>query len=212
MNLSTETSSYKNNTPQQSKQGQSQKLKQTHNEKQNINTNIHENEAQNTKYEVRKWEPIPFSWRFGGQKVQKWSLWRMTQSVWVSFSWERKWIVIKSLRENWKYLKTDPFLPNTLFSRLGWVTNKSSGLAAKTLEDKIVKNFLSVFHDWKVYPRGSRELSRENLCVPLVTGPFTREQVGKINTRARSWNLRPGWPAIELPKQGNTVFEIFQFL
>ena len=60
--------------PQQSKQGQSQKSKQTHNKKQNkkkqnINTNIHENEVQNTRYDVRKWEPIPFSWRFEGEKV-----------------------------------------------------------------------------------------------------------------------------------------------
>ena len=65
-------------------------------------------------------------------------------------------------------------MQNTRFSRLKWVANKSPGLAAKTLKDKIVKNFLSVFRDWKVYLRGSRELSRENLCVPLATGPFTR--------------------------------------
>ena len=75
-------------------------------------------------------------------------------------------------------------MQNTRFSRLKWVANKSPGLAAKTLKDKIVKNFLSVFRDWKVYPWGSRELSRENLCVPLVTGPFTRKQVAKINTWA----------------------------
>ena len=48
-----------------------------------------------------------------------------------------------------------------------------------------MKNFLSVFRDWKVYLRGSRKLSRENLCVPLATGPFTRKQVAKINTRSR---------------------------
>ena len=78
-------------------------------------------------------------------------------------------------------------MQNTLFSRLKWVANKSPGLAAKTLKDKIVKNFLSVFRDWKVYPRGSHELSRKNLCVTLATGPFTHEQIAKINTRARSW-------------------------
>ena len=103
-------------------------------------------------------------------------------------------------------------MQNTRFSRLKWVANKSPGLAAKTLKDKIVKNFLSVFRNWKVYPRGSRELSRENLCVPLATGPFTREQVAKINTRACGWSMRLGWPATESPKQGNTIFEIFQFL
>ena len=103
-------------------------------------------------------------------------------------------------------------MQNTHFSRLGWVANKSSGQATKTLKDKIEKKFLSVFRDWKVYPRGSRELSRENLCVPLATGPFTREQVAKINMRARDWSMRLGWPATESPKQGNTIFEIFQFL
>ena len=62
----------------------------------------------------------------------------------------------------------------------------SLGLAAKTLKDKIVKKILSVFRDWKVYPRGSRELNHENLYVPLATGPFTHEQVAKINTGACS--------------------------
>ena len=75
-------------------------------------------------------------------------------------------------------------MQNMRFSRLKLVANKSPGQAAKTLKDKIVKNFLSVFRDWKVYPRGSRELSRKNLCVTLATEPFTREQVAKINTRA----------------------------
>ena len=70
--------------------------------------------------------------------------------------------------------------------------NKLQGLAAKTLKDKILKNFLSVFRDWKVYPRGSRELSRKNLCVPLATRPFTREQVAKINTRSRGCIMRLG--------------------
>ena len=138
----------------------------------------------------------------------------MTRSVWVRFSWERKWIVIKGSRENWKDLKTDPFFAKHAFSQLKWVANKSPGLSAKTLKDKIVKNFLSVFRNWKVYPRGSRELSRKNLCVTLVTRPFTREQVAKINTRARVyvWISRLGWLTTKSPKQGNTVFENFQFL
>ena len=84
-----------------------------------------------------------------------------------------------------KVLKTVFEMQNTRFSRLKQVAIKSPRQAAKTLKDKIVKIFLSVFCNWKVYPRGSRELSHENLCVPLVTGPFTREQITKINTRAR---------------------------
>ena len=103
-------------------------------------------------------------------------------------------------------------MQNTRFSRLKWVTNKSPELAAKTLKDKIVKNFLSVFHDWKVYSLESRKLSHKNLCVPLTIGPFTCEQVAKINTRARNWISWLGWPTTESPKQDNTIFEIFQFL
>ena len=111
-----------------------------------------------------------------------------------------------------KVLKTVFEMQNTHFSRLGWVSNKSSGQATKTLKDKIEKEFLSVFCDWKVYPWESRELSHENLCVPLATGPFTCEQVTKNNTQARNCSMRLGWPVTELPKQGNTVFENFQFL
>ena len=133
-------------------------------------------------------------------------------SVWERYFGEDNKQSLKlegKLKTFWKtVLKT----PNTHFSRLKWVANKSLGLATKTLEDKIVKNFLSVFRDWKVYPQESRELNCENFCVTLTTGPFTREQVAKINTRARGWISQLGWPATELPKQGNTVFEIFQFL
>ena len=53
----------------------------------------------------------------------------------------------KNLRENIeKVLKTLFEMQNTLFLQLKWVANKSPGLAAKTLKDKIMKNFLSVFH------------------------------------------------------------------
>ena len=87
--------------------------------------------------------------------------------------------------------------------------NESPSLATKTLKEKILKKISSVFRDWKVYPQGSRELSRENLCVTLATRPFTRKQFAKINTWACGWILRLGWPATESPKQDNTVFEIF---
>ena len=103
-------------------------------------------------------------------------------------------------------------MPNTRFSRLKWVANKTPGQAAKTLKDKILKNFLSVFRNWRVYPRGSRELSRENLCVALVTGPSIREQVAKVDTRARDCGMRLDLLATKLPKQGKNDFWNFQFL
>ena len=152
--------------------------------------------------------------KIGEEMMQKWRLKCVTRSVWVRFSWERNGEDSEqSQKFEWKtekVLKTVFKTQNIHFLRLKWVANKSPGLATKTLKDKIMKKkFLSVFRDWKVYPRGSRELSCENLCVPLTTEPFTCKQVAKINTRARSYSMRLGWPATELPKQGNTVFEIF---
>ena len=136
----------------------------------------------------------------------------MTRSVWVRFSWERKWIVIKSSRENWKGLKTDPVFSKHAFFATEVSCQQVARSSHQNTQRKNCENFLSVFHNWKVYPRGSRELSRENLCVPFATGPLTREQVAKNNMRAHNYNMRLGWPATESPKQGNTIFEIFQFL
>ena len=53
------------------------------------------------------------------------------------------------------------------------------------LKHKFRKKFLRVFHDWKFYQRGSREVNRENLCVPLATGTSTREQVARLSREKR---------------------------
>ena len=161
--------------------------------------------------EVRQRKPIPFSWRL----ERKWcrnGVWGVFGSISVEREMGKTMNSHKFEGKTEKVLKTVFEMQNTRFSRLKQVAIKSPGQAAKTLKDKIVKIFLSVFCDWKVYPRGSRELSRENLFVPLATRPFTREQVAKINTRACGYSMRLGWPAIVSPKQGNTIFEIFQFL
>ena len=126
-----------------------------------------------------------------------------------SFRKKRQWTVTICSRENWKRFKNCPCFCQTCDFR-DW--SESPGQAAKTLKDKILKNFLSVFRNWKVYPRGSRKLSHENLCVPLAIGPFTREQVAKINTRARGWSMRLGWPTTESPKQGKRDFWNFTVL
>ena len=57
---------------------------------------------------------------------------------------------------------------------------------AKNPWDKIWKICLSVFHDWKVYPGGSQEGSRETL-VNLTTGASTHEQVAQLS-REKSKN------------------------
>ena len=51
--------------------------------------------------------------------------------------------------------------------------SKSLGKAAKHFRDKNLKNFLSVFCDWKFYPQGSRDVSCENLWVPSRLEPPT---------------------------------------
>ena len=119
----------------------------------------------------------------------------------------------KSSRENWKAFEKLTLKRKTCFFRYrGESPTSRQGKPPKHSKSKLWKKFLSDFCDWKVYPQESRELSSENLCVPLMTRPFTREQVAKLNMRARSWSVRLGWPAIKSPKQDNTVFEIFQFL
>ena len=132
---------------------------------------------------MRQRKLIPFSWRLEKEwcKNGDWDVWH---GVFGSDSVEREMGKTvhshKNLRENTeKILKTIFEMKNTHFTWLKWVANKLPSLTTKTLKDKIVKNFPSVFRDWKVYPRGSHELSCENLCVPLVTRPFTREQVAK---------------------------------
>ena len=136
----------------------------------------------------------------------------MTRSVWVSFSCERKWIVINSSRENWKVFKKLPLLCKTrVFRDWGKSPESRQFHPPKHFKPEVLKNLLSVFRNWKSHLRGSRELSCKNLCVPLATEPSTHEQVAKTDPRAYDCGMRLGWPAIESLKQGNIVFEIFNF-
>ena len=111
-----------------------------------------------------------------------------------------------------KKLKTVFETQNTRFSQLIQVANQSLGHPPKHFKPKDLKILLSVFRDWKSHSQGSCELSHENLCIPLMTRPFTCEQVAKTNPRAHGCSMRLRWFATESPKQGNTVFEIFSFL
>ena len=63
--------------------------------------------------------------------------------------WGSQWTVTKIRGKilKKKIKKTLFETQNTRFSRLKWIANKSPGLAAKSLKDKIVKKFLSVFRD-----------------------------------------------------------------
>ena len=118
-------------------------------------------------------------WRRKWCKNGDWDVWhRVFESDSVEREMGKTVNNHKNSRKNTeKVLKTLFETQNTHFSWLKWVANKSPGLAAKTFKDKIVKNFLSVFCNWKIYLRGSRELSHGNLYISLTTRPFTHEQV-----------------------------------
>ena len=143
----------------------------------------------------------------------QWGLKMGTRSVWEGDSWEKRWTVIKVRGKNWKRFKNCPYFCQTLVFR-DWRESPTSRQfkSSKHSKTKVWKIFLSVFHDWKVYPRGSRELSRKNLWVTLATRPSTRKQVTKNDSRRRDWGSRLNLPATELPKQGKNGFLKFSDL
>ena len=162
-----------------------------------------------------KWrrETHTFSWWFWEEMKQQWSTKGVTRSVWVRYSWERKWIVTKVRGKTEKDIKNCPYCAKHAFFATEVSCQKVVSFTHQnTLSQKFKKNLPSVFRDWKSYSQGSRELSRENLCVSLATGASTRKQVAKTDPRERDCDIRLVWPATESPKQGNTIFENFQFL
>ena len=113
----------------------------------------------------------------------------------------------KYSRENWKRFKNCSYFNQTrVFRDLIKSPHSCQFKPPKHSSTKIWKIFLSVFRDWKVYLRVSRELSRENLWVTLATGPSTHEQVAKNDPRRCDWGTRLDIPATEPPKQGKTGF------
>ena len=160
--------------------------------------------------EVRQRKPIHFSWRL----EKKWCIngvWGVFGSVLVKKEMGKTVNSHKKSREKLKKFKETVFeTQNTCFSRLKQVARANCQQVARAshqnYQSQNCENFLSVFRDWKFYPRGSRELNCENLCVPLMTGPFTREQVAKNNTQACSYSMRLRWPATESTKTGQHCF------
>ena len=129
-----------------------------------------------------------------------------TRSVWEG-ELREKWIVKKVRGKTEKDLKTAPiFAKHVFFATEVSHQQVTRSSRQNTQRQNFEKKFLSVFRDWKVYSRGSHELSRENFCVTLATGPSTREQVAKIDPQARDCGMQLDLPATESPKQGNIVF------
>ena len=102
----------------------------------------------------------------------------------------------KCSRENWKRFKNCSYFCQTrVFRDLIKSPHSRQFKPPRHSRTKIWKILLSVFRNWKVYPRVSREMSRENLWVTLATGPSTREQVAKNDPRRRDLGPRLDIPA-----------------
>ena len=109
--------------------------------------------------------------------------------------------------KNWKRFKNCPnFCQTRVFRDWSESPHSRQFKPPKHSKTKVRKIFLSVFRDWKVYSRGSRELSYENLWVTLAIGPSTLEQVAKNDPRRRDWGTRLDLLATESPKQGKIGF------
>ena len=137
----------------------------------------------------------------------QWGLKMDSQSVWKGESLERRWTVTNVRGKNWKRFKNRScFCQIRDFRDLIESPHIRQLKPPKHSRTELWKNFLSIFRDWKIYPRVSRELSHENLWVNLATGPSTREQVAKNDQRRCDWGSRLDIPATEPPKQGKTGF------
>ena len=137
----------------------------------------------------------------------QWGLKMDSRSVWKEDSLERRWTVTKVRGKTEKRFKNcSSFCKTRVFRDLIKSPHSRQLKPPKHSRTKIWKIFLSVFRDWKVYPRVSRELSCENLWVNLATGPSTREQVAKNDQRRCDWGSWLDIPATEPPKQGKTGF------
>ena len=156
--------------------------------------------ARNRKYIEKMTKPIPFLedwWRDneenGGFVRTRW--------VWKGEEWTRLWTVTMNegkMKSFWKTaLKMTLKVQNTCFLRLEWVASKSPSQAAKNPCYKFWKICLSVFRDWKVHPR----VSREPFWVKLVTGASTREQVTKLSRENAKnpdfWNFSKSFSQLE---------------
>ena len=100
-----------------------------------------------------------------------------TRSVWMR-EWRRQWTVTDIRGKNWKVFEN--CLKNIKLAFFATWTSRQ-GKPQNTVKVRNMKISLSVFRDWKVYPRRSRELSCENLWVTLAIGPSTHEQVAKLS-------------------------------
>ena len=148
-----------------------------------------------------------FSWWFWEEMKYQWGLKMGARSVWEGDSWERRWIVTKVRGKTEKDLKTAPIFAKQRVFR-DWRESPQSRQfkPPKHSRTKIWKIFLSVFLDCKVYSWVSRELSRENLYVPLASKSpkLTRELA------AEACDLDD--PRLSRQNRATLFFEIFQFL
>ena len=144
---------------------------------------------------------------------QQWSLKMVTRSVWEGDSWERRWIVTKSLRENWKRYKNCPYFCQThVFHDLSESPTSRQVKPPKHSKAKFWKKFSKCFSRLEGLPaRESRAEPRKSLSNPCdwtfhswtnCQNWLANSRLGPATRLTRDWVVKTGqkW-----------FFEIFRF-
>ena len=133
------------------------------------------------------------------------------------FRQRRQWIVTKDwgkiengfvfFLKNWLiFAKHAIFATETSCQPVARVTHQN------TSSLKIWKKISKCFSQLEVsLARESRAEPRKSLCT-LRDWTFHSRTSRQNQPASSSCNMRLGWPTTNSPKQGNTIFEIFQFL
>ena len=169
MNLSTKTSLHRNNTLIIQTRIIPKTSKQTHNNKKNIKTSTQILTKMKLKIQDMRWEnksPYLFLEDLEVNKCNNGGC-REWHEVFGRDSVERKWIVTKSLRENWKGLKTDlVFAKHAIF-----VTEVSRQQVARSSRQNTQRQNCEKFSKWFSQLEGlpaseSWAELRKSLCTP----------------------------------------------
>ena len=170
------------------------------------------------KNQVRQRKPIPFSWRSWDEMMQKWSLKRVTQSVWVNFSWERNGEdseqsqKFKGKTKKKNNLKTVFKMQNMCFSWLRQVASQSPRHPPKHFKSKDLKKFAkcifatrSLTHE-RVMSRAMK-ISMYSLWLDLPLAnksPKTTRELAAV-----ACNLDDPWPSCQ--NRATLFLKIFNF-
>ena len=139
---------------------------------------------------------------------QQWSSKWVTWSIWEVSDKRENEQSHKVRGKTEKYFKNCPH-----FAKHGFFAAEVSHQIhpPKHFKPKVLKNFLSVFRDWKSYSRGSHKLSCENLCVPLRLDLPLMNKSPKLTRELTTMACDLTYPRLSRQNKATLFFEIFRF-